>query len=617
MRGALLLSSLALASLIGCRNPTPVEPGVAPPVAAASEPAPAVELAPGLRVRITPTLEPRPQVHVAITVTGPAEPDESLRTWSLSGPVAAPVQPSVRDRAGEIEAAIETDGAGLRVTLDRAPSLPVTLEYVVEPVAATLGSVARIEIDEAHFFATGEPLLLLPDGALDRRQPLAVEIVADALAPEDPEVAVAMPPLRAASSFAPEPEVTVDGWPFELRRAAFVAGLLEWAQFDSVRGDDRWLGLGPTRFDPRWSAAELAGVRSIVDATIGMPTYDPLITISLGSPRSAAEPPFAAELRGRGLLIVADQGAIWDASARMTSTQALVARWLGGRVRLVEPAGVEHPLERVLWFDTGVTRFVARELLYELGLLDDDEYAAELDLIELELATSPLRERTLDELAALIADGDRDPAARLAATDARSLLVARGAMYAAWLDNQLRERNGQWNTVGVIEALRMLVAHAVAEGRRELPVEQFIHRAAIKSSPTEPPDAAFAAGFESVVIRGQRPKLTDGVFGPCFRPRKRKLRRFELGFIETTQFADERPSFTALDPNGPAARAGLRADDSLISLDYVPGEPDQRVTVRVARGEAIEIIEYQPAGPIRPVIQWQRIDGVPAESCPL
>jgi hypothetical protein len=596
--------AVLLTSLTGC--PARPEPSVAPPQVEAPPVAEAVQaIDPRSSVRITPTLGPTPRVHVAIEIDGPPEPDESLRRWSIAGPLAEPLEVRVRDAVGEIAGVIVELGDGAQLTLERPPSLPLRLEYELAPVSPALGSLARVELDEQHFFATGEALLLLPDDALERRSTLHVSVEADAFTPEQPDLLTGLPPLRAASSFAAGPEFEGPGWPFELRRAAFVAGSLEWAEFDSIRGSDRYLGIGPTRFDHRWSAAELASVRSAIDSRIAVPTFNPWVTIVLGAGRSAAEPPLSVELRGRGLVIVADHSALWDTSARMLGAQALAARWLGGRVRVLEADAKQFVNERALWFDAGATRFVAREILYEFGLLADEDYAAELNAIELELAASPVRGHSLEELAAAIASGE--------APDARASLAARGAMFMAWLDAEIRAHPGEWNHDGVIEVLRIAVATTIAREQRGLTVAELLRMAAEKISLENPHSAPLLAGFEQVIVHGRRPTLGPDTFGPCFRPRTRKLRRFELGFIDRSH--DEHPSFTALDPTGPAAQAGLRADDSLISLDYIPGEPEQIVTIRFAREGATKTIRYRPSGPPHTVVWWERDARVPPESC--
>ena len=612
--------AFACSSLIACADPACRCSSVAPISATPQVDAPtpdASDTEPSFGVHVIASLTPEPHVDVSIAVHGPSEPDEQLRAWSLAGPVVALTSLEAHDVAGTLTAIIEpNDHDGLHLSFDRAPTPPLSLSYTLTPTPESPTGLPRLELDDAHLFATGEALLLLPDDALDRRQTLKLSIDAQALAPPETDGPTGLPQLRSATSFSTDPVAEVDGWPFELRRAAFVAGSLEWAQLDSMHGQDHWLGMGPSRFDHRWSAAELAGVREAIDSTIGLPTLEPFVTILLSTSRSAGEPPIGAELRGRGLVIAADHNAAWDAQARMTTAQALAARWLGGRVRVLEAPGLEHGDERALWFELGVTRFVAREVLYELGLLSDEDYAAELDRIELELASSPLRASSLTELAAAAAastdDPTDDPTGALAAADARSLLVARGAMYMAWMDAELRAQKSAWRTDGALEILRLLVANAVVDERRELSVAELVHHAAMKLSPGEPPDAALMAGFERIVVGGERPKLVADAFGPCFRPRARKLRRFELGFVDTTRMSDERPSFAALDPGGPAAKAGLRSDDRLVSLDYVPGDAEAGVRIEVERGA---VIRYQPAGPMHKVVQWERVPNVPPEAC--
>ncbi|WP_146155349.1 hypothetical protein [Enhygromyxa salina] len=577
-----------------------------------------MDVEPSLRVRITPALEPDPSVAVHIELRGPAEPDEALRTWSLAGPLAGPVEVRAGDAKGPLRAVVEDSAGpstGLRFSFDRTPTPPLELDYVLAPVAADRGRLARLALDDTHLFATGEALLFLPEGARDRRQTLAIDIDTGAFESSLGEDGVTgMPPLRAASSFAAAASTEFEGWAFELRRAAFVAGSLEWAEFESMQGDDRWLGIGLSRFDQRWSAAEVAGVRSAIDSDIGMPTPDPFVTILVSTMASADEASVLAELRGRGLVIAVGIHKVWDAAVRINTTQALVARWLGGVARVLEP-GLEHADERALWFELGATRFVARELLYELGLLADEDYTAELDAIELELASSPVRELSLAELAELVAAADPElPASLQPAADARAQLAARGAMVMAWFDQQLVAQS-EHGLTRIEEVLRMLVATAVSDQRRELSLDELLARVASKLSREQPPTAALRADFEAVVGAGRRPALAADVFGPCFRPRKGKTRRFELGFVDVTGPGDERPSVAALDPQGPAAKAGLRPDDRLLSLDYVLGDAEQPVRLTVERAGGPVELEYQPAGPSVRVVRWQRLAGVAPEAC--
>lgn len=311
-------------------------------------------------------------------------------------------------------------------------------------------------------------------------------------------------------------------------------------------------------------------------------------------------PHHVAELRGRGLLVSADVAKTWDAQARLAVATTLVRRWIGGRLRMRQRKDAPASAAWALWFHGGVSRFVARELLLELGLLTPDEYRAELDSIELMLATSPLRDRPLSELVARV--DDPDPRV---AVDARASLVARGVMYATWIDARLRASPSH-ETIG--ELLGMVVALAVVDNVSELTLGQWLSHVRGFLWEDDP-----RADFESVVVRGERPKLRKGALGPCFRARSAKLRRFELGFFDGSVAGVRRALM--LDPRGPAAKAGVRADDEIVELSYDDGDATAEVSVTVTRGQADRTIRYRPAGPPLSGTRWMRVAGVSDERC--
>ncbi|MCA9701911.1 MAG: hypothetical protein KC431_30600, partial [Myxococcales bacterium] len=176
VRAPILALGLLAPGLLACSK---VEaPMVAPtPVAeTTTEPETSeVDLAPRLQVRVTPRLDP-PAVAVSIELRGPAQADADLQDWGLAGPIDGPIAVTARDRDGVLATSIEVVDSGLRLHLERAPKPPLTLDYVRDAGAAGLGSLARVELDEAHLFATGEALLFLPERALERRLALVVEV---------------------------------------------------------------------------------------------------------------------------------------------------------------------------------------------------------------------------------------------------------------------------------------------------------------------------------------------------------------------------------------------------------------------------------------------------------
>jgi len=185
----------------------------------------------------------------------------------------------------------------------------------------------------------------------------------------------------------------------------------------------------------------------------------------------------------------------------------------------------------------------------------------------------------------------------------------------AWLDANIRGSGSSLSRYGVDAALRMLVAHAVADQRRELPLSALLHEAALQIDAEHPPEAELNEAFGHGVIGGQRLALGADTFGPCFRPRTRKLRRFELGFVDTTAAGGARPSLAALDPAGPAAKAGLHEDDELLVLDYLHGDAEREVELSVRRAGKIVELRYAPTGASARGIQWERDPRVSELEC--
>lgn len=535
---------------------------------------------------------------MALSFEGPAE---TLTTFVMPGPVEGSLRSvELRDAEGPVEHTVGSDDAGsVTLKISQPVTPPVSIAYELLPAPARPGTTSRLMLADGTMFATGEALLLLPEAALGSRQALRVRIDPAGLEAErGPDDEATATPLRALSTLADAEEFDGHGLPYELRRAAYVAGRFELASFDARGGHDRIAAVGAPSYDSRWIAAEIAGLRTEVDHYFQQSFAGRYITLLAAGPRIPAVPPHVAELRGRGLVVTADVAVSWDAQARLAVATTLVQRWIGGRVRMLESKDAEPSAAWALWFHGGVSRFVARELLFELGLLDPDEYREELDAIELELATSPLREQSLTELVARV--DDADPRVAL---DARALLVARGAFYATWLDARMRA--GSADDLGGL--LAMVMAVAVIDGHTTITLSTWLGylRDWVLG------DAR--ADFERVVVRGERPRLDAGALGPCFTPKPTTLRRFELGLVDAS--TPEATRVIMIDPDGPAARAGLRPSDEITGLVHVEGDATAEVEVTIVREGATRVISYLPAGPPRRGIQWRRVARVPDEQC--
>ncbi|MCA9663918.1 MAG: hypothetical protein KC486_36670, partial [Myxococcales bacterium] len=248
------------------------------------------------------------------------------------------------------------------------------------------------------------------------------------------------------------------------------------------------------------------------------------------------------------------------------------------------------------WFDVGFARAVAREVLLELGTLGADDYLDELHALRGELLTSPLRGETNDALAARAAAAE---------SDAQALLVARGALYATRLDALLRARGSSLRAL-----LRALVAQAHERRSAALAEDALLDRIAENVGREE------LAILRRGVLEGGPIDVPKGALDPCFDAARRTYTRFDLGF-DAARSQDAAPMvLRGVRPGGPAAKAGLREGEPLLSLVASHSDPERPVEIVVERGGEAVTITYKPLGDRVREIGWRRNPMAPEFLCP-
>ncbi|MCA9622802.1 MAG: hypothetical protein KC731_27475 [Myxococcales bacterium] len=356
----------------------------------------------------------------------------------------------------------------------------------------------------------------------------------------------------AASSFGLAQDLELTATPSDLAQAGFLFGDLHHARFDAPEGRDHAAWRGYFAFDPRWIAAEAAGLRTAVDQWLGIrrPSEDPPVGLLLSS-RADPSPVVQLHPLFRGALLTASPSSAWDLSARLTLTSHWVRRTLGGSLRLAL-TGARW------WLDEGVARAVALTVLQRLALATPEEVAGEVNGWLGATALSPHRGLSLEALSRL-AEEDVE-----AGAEARRLLVARGAL--------LGLSYGGEGARALQRELRRLVADLAAGRAPALAVDR------------ERPDLweAFVSGAPLV------PRASD--VDPCLQPTRLRYHRFDLGWAR----AGDRVA--TVDPRGPAARAGVEAEDRIVTLDYAEGDSGSPVSMRVRRGEREVALRYLPRG---------------------
>jgi hypothetical protein len=212
-------------------------------------------------------------------------------------------------------------------------------------------------------------------GIVEGASPRRIAIEATAVCPSPWIVDITAPRLVA--------QAAVNGAPAVLRAGC---GPLQHAEFVTDFGQERVLVYGAAPFDPRMVASEMGIIRSDLERMFAVRIAElwinELAVVAPGSGGGAVTGP-VAEPSPTGLRMRLDAATVWGAEARLEVGATIARIWLGklvGQIAPAEPEGVVTPERAALLH--GIGRGIARESLFELGLLSPDEYAADLDRAE-------------------------------------------------------------------------------------------------------------------------------------------------------------------------------------------------------------------------------------------
>ena len=569
MRTAVTAASCALA--ISCAPPPcpethPVSSphDVTPPPAAK---APEASKGPRLAVRI----HPRPASgKVDVEVRASADP-EALARFSITpdGGIASLHVTEIRDAQGAMEAkpAASPDGRVI-VTLPRAVSGEVRVAYTIVEKARAPFAMPGVDVDPNRFQATGEPLLLLPDGLDDRAVHATIAIDTKDYDGNTGHKTF----LDAVSSFGVGREREADVRGGELRGAFYAAGGLGHALFDAPEGHDEAAWLGYTSFDPRPIAADVAAFRTAVRELFKGGDEAPLTLLIVSDARPVGT--FAAARRARSVVARVGAGEAWTGPVRIAVAAEVLHGWIGSRL-WIGPDDAAHEAESY-WFTEGVTRWLARDLLFRFGLITPREMLDEVHGLVGLAVTSPRAK-----------EGNAALAARAKEPLAVPLLVARGAIYATRVNAMIRAKKK--GARGLADVLRALFQKA-RDKRGPLPNAAWIEAVSAELGAGE------AATFTRIIDEGRAEDLPDGALGPCFRRAARTYEAYDLGFDEDRTRASTDRVLVGLRPDGPAWKAGVREGDVLTAASITRGRSDVKVSITVKRGAEPKTFSYFPKG---------------------
>jgi hypothetical protein len=529
---------------------------------------------------VHPALAPVPLVNVEVTL---AHSEAAAAPWRIAlGAADRIARPFARDTNGDIEVSVANAPPGVELRLARPPVGPVTLAYAVLAGGEAPDDPFGVSVLEDRFRAAGERLVALPPGAEDVRGTVLVRIDGEALRAPAAASSLGVGAVRRATL---PPRV--------LRYASFLAGSMGvQASEDPGAGHDEGAWLGYTDFDPRPTIAELARVRTALRELLksqddpGAWTY---LLVSQARPMGW----FRTTPRMGSVLLQVGPAEPWTSPLRLSVTQQLARRWIGGELRVETDAG--HEAEG-LWFGEGVSRYVAMLLLSRIGLLSPDDMRSAVAGELAVLATSP--DRTLSNARL----------AELAPSDevARATLMARGAIYA------LREaavmRAHTKGERGLDSVLATLVKQAEDRKQGAFPVSAWLD-AIGKADPNA------ARIFDAYIVRGDPISLPAEALGPCFRSGTGDYVAFDPGFDLDATRASRDGKVSGVRPDGPAAKAGLRDGDVVESFQAREGDGETPVKLIVTRDGAKVPLTYTPRGARGRGQTWTRVPGMADTRC--
>jgi hypothetical protein len=526
-------------------------------------------------------------VHVELVARG--APVTELRLGAGGDAVERLTAEDDRGRLAVATSPGDAPGApGLVARLDRPSSGALRVRYDVRATDDPHAPAGEVVVAEDRFRGDGERLALVPTSFAATTAELTVVIEGEGIEAPD-----------AASSLGVGRARTREGRGSALGRAFFLAGSIGRGRFDDGLDHDESAWLGYTAFDPRPAAAEVAQVRTALRELWrggGEPEHVLFFV-------STKRPPGSYALAGRASSLVAFLGPSepWSPALRVGLTQHLLRPWVGGELRLAGAEGAAGAAGAagadVSWFADGLARYLAARVLGRLGLLGPGDVHGFVTGLLATQATSPWRGRGNAEVAAAAA-GD---------ASARAHLAARGALYAARVDADVRAKSRGAHSIDTV--VGALLERARAAPGTPLPTAAWVEAVEAELGPGE------RQAFADQIGAGRDVALPPGALGKCFRARPGEYVAFALGFDAVATFASSGHVVAGLDPRGPAAAGGLRADDEIEDVSFRDGDAGEPVTVAVVRGGRKATVRYLPRGRRGRGQRFERAAGAPDSAC--
>lgn len=577
--------------LCGCTPAaTPLPNAVCPPTntSRTNESSPANPSAPkekpALQISVAPNIE---AATISITLSLKTDLAEKVPSFSVKAPDATAMKlSSASDAKGKLEWREERMGEKTKWT----PSRPIAGSLDITFTAQTRideGRLPWVLVDPDRLEFMGDALVL-PD--IDENQKITIGLKVDlSIYGTDGEKGTFV--SGGASSYGIGSSREVNTSMRELRNAAFAAGRMGTAVFEAQEGHDEAAWFGYTAFDPRPVSADTAAFRTAAAEFFGERNTTPqtLLIVPVPGPSGA----FVASRKTQSVLLHVAVADTWSAPLRIATAVETLHAWIGERLWI----GPEEPsrVNEGVWFSDGFARYLARDLLFRFGLVTPLELAAEVNSLESVLAMSPFANESNAALAG-----------RTKESGVVQTFVARGALYATYVDAAIRQKTSNKRTLN--DVLRALYKKA-SEKRGPLNTSVWTDVLQAELGPNGPKD------FASIIEKGTAMDLPSYALGPCFKKEARTYAQYDLGFDDVASRQTKPPKVVGVRKEGPAYRAGLRDGMEIANLQRNSGRSDVEVVVLIPKGDSNEAIRYLPAGAKTKSRGWIRVKDVPDEKC--
>ncbi|MFT3728295.1 MAG: hypothetical protein QM759_10780 [Terricaulis sp.] len=274
---------------------------------------------------------------------------------------------------------------------------------------------------------------------------------------------------------------------------------------------------------------------------------------------------------GDAFAFFASPNASYAQIARTLAHEA-IHTWIPGEVGGM-PEGDAEAAD--YWFSEGFTDFYAGRLMVRGDLWTPAQFAADLNQMLTEYASSPVRTQPNSRV---VADFWNDE-------QVSKLPYQRGRLLATIWDARLRATAAQRDMNWVMQEMRRRAR--ARTHRNAAPLFQTVMRER---------GADIAADVDQFVTHGAPILLDENIFAPCGRVTTREVPDFSRGFNITATTANNNV-ISGVDPTSPAYAAGLRNGMVLIRRDAGSiGDSQHELAYVVRDGQTERTIRYMPHG---------------------